>query len=150
MSAVADWRDTRDGKRIAGHVKVVGGCWEWTGYRIHNGYGLTWLSGRKMLAHRAAYTLAVGAIPAGRVLDHLCRNRACIRPDHLEAVTIRTNTMRGDTIPARHAARTHCLRGHQYTPDNTTTRAGYRRCRTCLREHVRAQRARKALAKARL
>lgn len=97
--------------------------------------GKRWIS----LVHRSAYAAMVGAIPDGLQIDHLCRVRACVNPAHLEPVTCRTNILRG-IAPARtresRAARTHCLRGHEYTSANTitqTNRKGYRlrSCRTC-------------------
>lgn len=115
------------------------GCWQWTGYRRRTGYG-EWHPERhvRRLAHRHAYELLVGAIPDGKVLDHLCRNRGCVNPAHLEPVTIGENVLRGDTIPARWAQRTHCQQGHALTPDNLKKDRGRgRECRTCDLENKR-------------
>ncbi|MFI2348057.1 HNH endonuclease [Streptomyces sp. NPDC019443] len=77
-------------------------------------------------------------MPEGTELDHLCRVRACVRADHLEAVTHRENTLRGDTIPARRAIKTHCLRGHPYNTENTyRSPKNHRSCRSCRRERRR-------------
>jgi hypothetical protein len=111
------------------------GCWNWTGTKV-NGYGrFGWTARRAQLAHRATYEDAVAPIPDGLVIDHLCRNTACVNPAHLEAVTQQVNTRRGSGLTAVNAARTHCPQGHEYTPANTylwaqrgTTR---RYCRTC-------------------
>lgn len=105
------------------------GCWLWLGYvGIRNGYGSF---GAGKLAHRVAYEAFVGAIPPGLQIDHLCKVRRCVNPDHLEAVTQRENLLRGDTVTARNAARTECPRGHPYTPENTYRSNGKRRCRIC-------------------
>ena len=93
-------------------------------------------------AHRVVYEILVGPIPVGLELDHLCRNRACVNPDHLEPVTTRTNLLRGYSPWACRARQTHCKRGHEFTPENTYgTGDGRRYCRTCRRAHHRESRA---------
>lgn len=93
-------------------------CWNWTASTTADGYGRFRVrpessgESQKALAHRVAYELLVGPIPDGLQIDHLCRNRGCVNPAHLEPVTGQENTLRGDTIPASHAAQTHCTRGH--------------------------------------
>ena len=112
-------------------------CWEWMGQRNATGYGVMFLGKRdgkailgehSTLAHRMAYWLWVGPIPDGMVVDHLCRNRACVKPGHLEAVTQSLNAIRGN-------ATTHCPKGHEYTPENTY--AGQKKCKTCTRARQR-------------
>jgi hypothetical protein len=107
------------------------GCIEFTGGGCR-GYGRVYRDGRTVSSHRASYELVRGPVPAGLQLDHLCRNPPCVNPAHLEPVTSRENTMRGDTIPARNAAKTHCQRGHPYEGDNLyVTPQGGRQCREC-------------------
>lgn len=107
------------------------GCWIWTGARL-SGYGMFWEDGRTRRAHRFAYELLVGGIPEGLVLDHLCRNPECVNPGHLEPVTQRENTMRGEGFAPVNAAKTHCKHGHSLTEDNVYRRRdGRRMCRPC-------------------
>lgn len=121
-----------------------GSCWEWTAARNRNGYGQFGVERRLWRAHRLAYELFVGPIPDGMELDHLCRNRSCVNPDHLEPVTHRVNTMRGETIMAANAAKTACLRGHPFNEENTYVRSdGARLCRQCRRAYDRRLRERR-------
>ena len=115
-------------------AKVVktDGCWHWTGGTAGAGYGTFWNGHKQEYVHRFSYELVKGPIPEGLTIDHLCKNTRCLNPDHLEAVTLRENVLRGDTFAARHAARTHCPQGHEYTAENTYRSTGSRVCRTCL------------------
>lgn len=114
-------------------------CWLWRGGLYRNGYGrFAWSSGHALLAHRYAYELMVAPIPEGLEIDHLCGARNCVNPKHLEAVPHRENLLRGNTITARHAAKTHCPQGHAYDRVNTHwTLAGTRKCRACNRARKR-------------
>lgn len=119
-----------------------GGCRRWTGYlNPRTGYGQFNLGNQSTgLAHRVAYTLACGVIPDGMQLDHLCRNRWCVNPEHLEPVTATENARRGDA-GLNQRSKTHCPKGHPYDEANTYLYpAGFRRCRTCAREHDRKYR----------
>lgn len=118
-----------------------GGCWLWDAAINGAGYGLINHKGRSYLAHRFSYEHHVGPIPDGTELDHLCRVRNCVNPAHLEPVTRWVNIMRGQSVSAIYARKTHCLRGHEFTPDNTSLRAnGSRRCLACHRDNERARR----------
>jgi hypothetical protein len=125
-------------------VPVEDGCWLWAGHVAKNGYGQTWMDGAVRYAHRTVYELLVGPITAA-TLDHLCRVRSCVNPDHLEPVSMGENTLRGDTISARNAAKTHCLRGHEFNEANTYVWRGRplgRMCRACNRDQAAERRAR--------
>lgn len=114
--------------------KDAGGCWLWGGFTEPKGYGRFQVGGAARLAHRISYELHVGPIPDGLVLDHLCRVRNCVNPEHLEPVTSRENTLRGETPAAANVTKTHCLRGHEFTAENTrATLKGGRSCRACER-----------------
>ena len=126
------------------YVKTMDGCWEWTG-PTYGGYGRLAVGHAYERAHRVSYALAIGPIPDGLEIDHLCRNRACVNPDHLEAVEHRENVLRGEGPAARHAVQTECHRGHPFDAANTYMRPDHRgrECRACGRERVRQYDARK-------
>lgn len=116
------------------------GCWLWKGALDPAGYGRFGSAvagcrkGLTLRAPRIAYELVVGCIPKGMVIDHLCRTPACVNPAHLEAVTIRENTLRGQSFAAVNAAKTICKRGHPLSGGNMfRSVAGFRECRACRR-----------------
>jgi hypothetical protein len=120
-------------------------CWLWTASKTTHGYGRFKVEGRNALAHRVAYELEIGSIPDGLQLDHVatrgCTNRNCVNPAHLEPVTPGVNVRRSTAPAAVNARKTHCKRGHEFTPGNTQIhRTGKRHCRTCNRDRVRAAR----------
>jgi hypothetical protein len=117
-------------------------CWEWKASRSPKGYGYFGISSIKrspFLAHRISFIIANGAIEEGLFIDHKCRNRGCVNPNHLRQVTPFINTMENSmALPALNVAKTHCPHGHEYTPENTKiSMNGKRRgtpsrlCRTC-------------------
>lgn len=138
-------------QRIWDKVDKNGDCWLWTGALINGGYGSFHVesAGRARsvawLAHRYVYLLLVGPIPPGFHVDHVCHNRdlscpggdytcmhrRCVNPEHLEAVSARTNVLRGRGLAAQEAAMTHCHAGHPYTGSNVFITGGRRRCREC-------------------
>lgn len=129
-------------KRFWPKIRVTPfGCWAWTASQNCDGYGSFWCEGKLKLAHRAAYEHFVGPIPDGLQTDHLCRNRACANPVHLEVVTSRVNTLRGIGVAAKNAGKGHCKWGHEFTNANTHAFRGDRRpgrkCRTCDRLSAR-------------
>ncbi|MDJ1136239.1 HNH endonuclease signature motif containing protein [Streptomyces iconiensis] len=126
---------------------VLGPCHHWDGSLNENGYGSFWGADRTVKAHRFAYEQAHGPIPAGLDVDHRCRNRACVRPSHLRAVTHRENILASSNHVARRAAVTHCPTGHAYDEANTyRAKNGTRKCRAC---KTTAQRAARAAARER-
>jgi len=111
----------------------VTGCWEWTGkISKTTGYGHLGSVGKHYLAHRASYIALRGPIPIGLVIDHLCRNRICVNPKHMEIVDMRTNILRGESVPAINSKKTRCLRGHVLNGRNLyLTPDGRRQCKEC-------------------
>lgn len=122
------------------------GCWVWTASLNSTGYGqfivMRGKRGYPRPAHRVAWELIRGPVAVGHVLDHLCRNRACVRPDHLEPVTNEENIQRGVWQPVINARKTHCHRGHEFNEENTYRPArGVRQCRECARIRRRERKA---------
>jgi HNH endonuclease len=110
------------------------GCILWNGAKTAAGYGTLNVQNTRQLVHRLAYELYVGPIPEGLTLDHLCRTRACINPEHLEAVTNRENILRGTSPSAKQARRTHCPSGHPYAGENLIRWRNHRHCRACMKQ----------------
>lgn len=132
------------------------GCWEWIAATVSEGYGACKFDGSMLLSHRLAYESLIGPIPDGLAIDHRCHtedvscpggkgcpHRRCVNPAHLEPVTTRENLLRGKTLNAANAAKTHCPQGHPYDEGNTyLSPKGSRDCRACRREAARRYRRR--------
>ncbi len=121
--------------RLWRHVDRAEGCWNWLGSKDTKGYGKINSGGRfghPLFAHRVSWELVNGSIPDGLEIDHKCRNRGCVNPDHLEVVTHQENLARS----VRYAP-THCPQGHKYTEENTYVYKGRRNCRECRRQGYR-------------
>jgi hypothetical protein len=115
---------------IVNQCTLVGECWVWTRTRGPSGYGRMGVGSSTDFVHRVTYELLRGPIPPGLHIDHLCRNKPCCNPWHLEPVTQAENNRRN--------TRTHCYEGHPLVGSNVTThRDGTRRCRECRNTHRR-------------
>jgi hypothetical protein len=138
------WAKVNKDGLVPAHKPGLGPCWVWTADVINSGYGRIGKDGKTALAHRVACELLIGPIPEGLEPDHLCSNTACVKaiadehgPAHLDLVTHAENTRRAQ------AQKTHCPRGHPYTPENTYRRSnGVRSCRICTRGWERKRKAR--------
>ena len=120
-------------QRFWDKVQKTEACWLWTGARITAGYGSFWDGANTVYAHRFSYELHREKIPPGLVIDHICRVKSCVNPDHLRAVTVRTNALENNSGPvARNAQKTHCYEGHALHGENLRVDGrGRRECRTC-------------------
>jgi len=125
-------------KRFWDKVQKTEQCWIWIGALDAGGYGAVTIDNRRLRAHRVSFEWEQGTIHDGLVVDHLCRNRACVNPTHMEVVTPKINTARGYSPPAINAYRTECAIGHPFDLFNTYIRTnGKRECRTCKKDRKR-------------
>lgn len=117
-------------------------CWVWQASQNDQGYGLFWLNGKYVRAHRLAYKMANVTLDKNLVIDHLCKNTLCVNPEHLEQVTQAENVRRGlaGKINNRQKEKTHCPRGHEYSRINKN---GHRQCGKCRSEQEMRSRKRK-------
>src|ERR1035437_9785011 len=122
-------------RRFWSKVEVADSCWLWTDPLDRDGYARFYWNGRTMGAHRVAYEQFIGPISDGLVIDHLCRVRHCVNPEHMEVVTNRENLRRGESFSAKKKRQTECIHGHPFTSENTYIRPdnGCRQCRECNR-----------------
>jgi len=121
-------------KILANITRDKNGCWVWNGY-TKGWYANISVDGKSKKAHRVSYEAFVGPIPDGKQIDHLCRNKSCVNPTHLEPVSQRENILRSDSMPAKNVLKTHCYKGHEFTGENTyRDREGNRSCKACKKE----------------
>jgi hypothetical protein len=122
----------------------LGPCWIWNGTVGKDGYGVFSISRNVTRgAHRLSFLIAYGPIHNQLQIDHLCRVRLCVNPNHLEAVTSRVNTLRSYSVSAKNSQKTHCLKDHEFTEENTYIRVGEKKGRTCRECHrIRMQKRR--------
>lgn len=128
-------------ERFMSHIATAGeGCWIWTGALTGSRglYGSFWNGRKSCAAHRWSYLHFKGAIRQGLEIDHLCRNPACVNPDHLEAVPHSVNIARstvGESLRLRRRSKIHCDNGHEFTAETTGHQGPnkYRFCRVCRR-----------------
>lgn len=117
------------------------GCWLWLNFVGLNGYGQGYINGKKVNAHVVSYVTFKGAVPEGLEIDHLCRTRCCVNPEHLEAVTHKVNAYRGTSPWVFNAQKYFCKNGHAFTEANTYKRPdGRRQCRACVKDRMRTRR----------
>ena len=118
-------------------LDLITGCWNWTARKFWGGYGCFRVTGpaRNVSANRFSYSYFKGPIPPGLVVDHVCKNRACCNPDHLEAVTYKENTRREGS-----RRKLQCRNGHPFDDRNTYVHDGQRSCRRCAADRVRLKR----------
>ncbi len=125
-------RVNKDGS-IPDYAPHLGPCWQWIAYTYPTGYGNISIMTNNFLAHRVAWLAMHGSFPPHPLeIDHLCRNRGCVNPSHLEAVTRKVNDLRGVSPWAKNARKTHCINGHIFLGRNLKIVDGKRACRVCL------------------
>ena len=125
------WAKVNKNGPVPDYRPNLGPCWLWIGAGSGKGYRRFWINQHTVRAHRFAYEILVGPIPAGLELDHLCRIRHCVNPAHLEPVPGQVNTLRGISPSAQNAKKTRCPKGHPYDEENTRLYRGRRYCRAC-------------------
>lgn len=116
------------------------GCWEWIGAKTAEGYGTAVVSYKQTSAHRHLYQSVHGLLPKNIQLDHLCKNKGCVNPKHLEPVTAHENLMRSDSMSAINNRKIQCINGHEFSENNTYYRWRKNRrerdCKTCRKDAV--------------
>lgn len=132
-------------QRFWPQVEKTDTCWLWRGWIDKDGYGNIHGFGKQQGSHRVAWMMLNGAVPDGLVIDHICRVRNCVNPEHLRAITFVQNVMCGEGPCARHKRKTHCTNGHELTEENVHLRGGgkWRSCRICERAADKRKRGRR-------
>jgi len=125
-----------DWKRFWSKVQKTETCWNWTGHTSPHGYGKFTKYGHNLAAHRWLYHNTIERVLEDKVVDHICRNRLCVNPKHLRPLSDTENVLLGVGASATNRRKTHCIKGHEFTPDNTekvmvSHRGPYRRCLKC-------------------
>lgn len=128
-------------ERFWDKVEKTDSCWNWTAQIALDGYGKIRNRDGSTLAHRVAYELIVGPIPEGLEIDHLCRNRRCVNPEHMEPVTKYENFRRGYSPASENGRKTHCVHGHPLVEGNIyyEKNGRHRHCKTCVLARLRAK-----------
>ena len=113
-------------------VEKTDSCWNWKGGVMSSGYGSFNLNKKSVLVHRYSYEILKHMIPKNLVIDHKCKNKLCVNPEHLEVVTQKENVLRGDSFMSTNAKKTHCPQGHEYLGENLKIYNNRRYCKRCL------------------
>ena len=134
-------------ERMWDHVRTEkGGCWLWEGYVDKDGYGRMVSREHSVVVsgyvHRMAWEQYRGAIPKGMQIDHLCKIKNCVNPEHLEVTSPQVNNLRSNSMAAKYARRDACKHGHPLTGANVRKVGNTRVCQTCNRQRVAEHRAR--------
>ena len=118
-------------ERFWNNVKKTPHCWIWTSYKNEGGYGRFGINYKHEFAHRVSYFLSKGSIPSQMTIDHLCRNRLCVNPSHLEIVSRGENVLRGENFTAKQKRQKKCSSGHIFLRENTYIYGNHRKCKKC-------------------
>lgn len=130
-------------QRFLKNTDFAEGCWEWRGTDDGRGYGVINVEKIPYKAHRISFQLFYGHISPNLQVDHLCKNKRCVNPKHLELVTSQTNNLRSNSSSGVNARKTHCKNGHELGGENvypSSIKRGFRMCKTCSLTRARSVR----------